>query len=198
MKRFLSRLLIVLIVTAGGVSVYYWPEIRFYLQKETQQQTINDGEFFSQDIIIQKARELSKEAYKAPLEVLPAELKNLNYDQHRDIRFVRENGPWYNKRLPFEIQFFHLGAIFNTSVAVNEIVDGKVQEIKYSPAFFNYGKNNLDGSKFTDLNYAGFRLHYPLNTSRYYDELIFLFGGQLLQSFGQGAEVWFVCPGTGY
>lgn len=75
MKRFLSRLLIVLIVTAGGVSVYYWPEIRFYLQKETQQQTINDGEVFSQDIIIQKARELSKEAYKAPLEVLLAELK---------------------------------------------------------------------------------------------------------------------------
>lgn len=188
MKRFLSRLLIVLIVTAGGVSVYYWPEIRFYLQKETQQQTINDGEVFSQDIIIQKARELSKEAYKAPLEVLPAELKNLNYDQHRDIRFVRENGPWYNKRLPFEIQFFHLGAIFNTSVAVNEIVDGKVQEIKYSPAFFNYGKNNLDGSKFTDLNYAGFRLHYPLNTSRYYDELISFLGASYFRALGKGQK----------
>lgn len=60
MKRFLSRLLIVLIVTAGGVSVYYWPEIRFYLQKETQQQTINDGEFFSQDIIIQKLANFPK------------------------------------------------------------------------------------------------------------------------------------------
>lgn len=60
MKRFLSRLLIVLIVTAGGVSVYYWPEIRFYLQKETQQQTINDGEVFSQDIIIQKLANFPK------------------------------------------------------------------------------------------------------------------------------------------
>ena len=67
------------------------------------------GEDFNRDILITKAVKLSKEPYEAPADNLPQELKDLSYDQYRDIRFVRENGPWYGKRLPFEVQFFSSG-----------------------------------------------------------------------------------------
>lgn len=46
----------------------------------------------------------------------------------------------------------------------------------------------MDGSKFTDLNYAGFRLHYPLNTSRYYDELISFLGASYFRALGKGQK----------
>ena len=97
---------------------------------------------------------------------------------------MRENGPWYGKRLPFEVQFFHLGSLFQVSVPINEVIDGKAKPIDYSPAFFNYGKNDL---KITDnhLGYAGFRLHNPLNSPTYYDELVSFLGASYFRALGK-------------
>ena len=143
-----------------------------------------DGEVFNRDVLITKAVKLSKQPYQAPADDVPQELKDLTYDQHRDIRFVRENGPWYGKRLPFEVQFFHLGSLFQVSVPINEVIDGKAKPIDYSPAFFNYGKNDL---KITDnhLGYAGFRLHNPLNSPTYYDELVSFLGASYFRALGK-------------
>lgn len=151
---------------------------------EEEQARLADG--FDTDKLIEIARNLSESAYKAPDDDVPDELKKLDYDQYRDIRFVRENGPWYQQNRSFEVQFFHPGSIFQTSVPVNEIVKGKVQPIKYSSRFFNYGKNNLEGKNFEDLGYAGFRLHYPLNTTEYYDELISFLGASYFRALGKG------------
>lgn len=143
-----------------------------------------DGEVFNRDVLITKAVKLSKQPYQAPADDVPQELKDLTYDQHRDIRFVRENGPWYGKRLLFEVQFFHLGSLFQVSVPINEVIDGKAKPIDYSPAFFNYGKNDL---KITDnhLGYAGFRLHNPLNSPTYYDELVSFLGASYFRALGK-------------
>lgn len=134
------------------------------------------------------ARNLAARAYESPEDTLPTELKNLDYDEYRDIRFVRENGPWYQQQRPFEVQFFHLGSMFQVSVPINEIVKGKVQPITYSSRFFNYGKNKLDDAHFENLGYAGFRLHYPLNTEEYYDELISFLGASYFRALGKGQK----------
>ena len=47
--------------------------------------------------------------YVAPVSRLPAELKALNYDGLRDIRYRPEKAIWREHGLPFELQFFHLG-----------------------------------------------------------------------------------------
>ena len=151
-----------------------------------EQAKLADG--FNKKQLVEIAKSLSEKAYERPADNLPEELKNLNYDQHRDIRFVRENGPWYNKKLPFEVQFFHLGSMFQISVPINEIVNGKVQPIKYSSDFFNYGKNRLDTQALKDVGYAGFRLHYPLNTRQYYDELISFLGASYFRALAVGQK----------
>ncbi len=142
------------------------------------------GEDFNRDILITKAVKLSKVPYEAPTDNLPQELKDLSYDQYRDIRFVRENGPWHGKRLPFEVQFFHPGSLFQTTVPINEVFNGKSRPINYSPDFFNYGKNTF---KITDnhLGYAGFRLHTPLNSPTYYDELVAFLGASYFRALGK-------------
>mgnify|MGYP003521848330 CR=1 FL=1 len=48
---------------------------------------------FSFQNVIDKARELSKKPYVLPDTITSSELLNLSYDQYRDIRFIRENGP---------------------------------------------------------------------------------------------------------
>lgn len=141
---------------------------------------------FSFESVVSRAKNLAAQPYLAPDDALPEELNSLSYDAHRDIRFVRENGPWYNQRLPYEVQFFHLGNIFQVSVPINEVIDGRTRPIKYSAAFFDYGKNKLPTEKFADLGYAGFRLHNPLNTSSYFDELVSFLGASYFRGLAKG------------
>lgn len=177
-----------LVIIAAGFAFYTVRATIFDYFEANPEEVETVDEVFNPDLIKQKAKFLSEQGYQENVSSLPDELKNLNYDQHRDIRFVRENGPWYNKKLPFEVQFFHLGALFTNGVAINEVVGNKVRPFRYSPAYFNYGKNNLDGRLFENLNYAGFRLHYPLNTANYFDELVSFLGASYFRALGQGQK----------
>ncbi len=152
----------------------------------SQEESVVDVESF--DEIIDLARTLSQSDYKAPNDDVPDSFKNLNYDQYRDIRFVRENGPWYNQKLPFEMQFFHVGSMFQYAVPINEIVQGKAKPIEYSSEFFDYGKNNFESEDFKIDGYAGFRIHAPLNTATYYDELIAFLGASYFRALGKGEK----------
>lgn len=185
MKRKLVKIMAVTLTATVVAAIIFHQEIRNWQMNGQDDDLIIEGEIFTPDMVTEKARKLADTAFQKPDNVLPEELKELNYDQYRDIRFVRENGPWYNKGLTFEVQFFHPGAIFENSVAVNEIIRGRVKKIRYSPEYFNYGKNRLDGAKFENMDYAGFRLHYPINSQSYYDELISFLGASYFRALGK-------------
>lgn len=172
----------------AGAGYFLYGQYKVWRAEDESKEQAKMTDDFGADDLAAIARNLASQTYDAPDDRLPAELKSLDYDQYRDIRFVRENGPWYNKNLPFEVQFFHLGSMFQVSVPINEIVNGKVQPIKYSSQFFNYGKNQLDGKHFENLGYAGFRLHYPLNSKEYYDELISFLGASYFRALGKGQK----------
>ncbi len=183
-----NKLVIVTAAALIGAGIGLFPQIKKYMETAAEPEIIDAGAKFDSQLIVEKARQLAQSSYLAPEDNIPAELKALTYDQHRDIRFVRENGPWYNQRRPFEIQFFHLGALFKTPVLMNEIVGGKVRPMAYSSGFFDYGKNQLNGSEFKNLGYAGFRLHYPLNKASYFDELVSFLGASYFRALGQGQK----------
>lgn len=162
-----------------------WDKYQEFRQAELARvMTVKDKKF-DPGQLTEMAAALAAKPYVPPADNLPDELKKLNYDQYRDIRFSRENGPWYGKKLPFEIQFFHLGSLFLTSVPINEIVNGRIHPLKYSPAYFDYGKNRLNTDELSELGYAGFRLHNPLNTRKYYDELVSFLGASYFRALGK-------------
>lgn len=176
-------IIILLLAIAGAVFLY-----KTGSQAKQQHPAIKPSAEFSLEILMQKAQKLSTQNYIAPNTNMPPEIRDLSYDQHRDIRFVRESGPWYGQGLPFEAQFFHVGSIFQYSVLVNEIINGKVEPIKYSKDFFNYGKNNLGHVDTQNLGYAGFRLHSKLNSPAYYDELISFLGASYFRALAKGQK----------
>ncbi|MGH6610988.1 MAG: glucan biosynthesis protein, partial [Burkholderiaceae bacterium] len=137
-----------------------------------------------------RARELAGKPYSKPAFVLPKPLKDLGYDQTRDIRFDPSQSLWRQQKLPFEVQFFHLGGIFDQPVRIYEVVGKEVREIAFDAADFNYGKNKLDRSQFGKLGFAGFRVHYPLNVVAsapgYKDELVSFLGASYFRALGQG------------
>jgi len=68
----------------------------------------------------------------------------LTYDQYRDIRFQPAKAIWRGTNLPFELQMFHPGRYYTEPVRISEIVSGRPREIVFDPAYFDYGKNNID------------------------------------------------------
>src|ERR1043165_545912 len=118
---------------------------------------------FGFDEIAERAKGLAAKPYVAPPDNLPAELKQLNYDQMRDIRFKPDRALWRQERLPFELMFFHLGHYQTQAVRINEIVGGQARPVPFKREDFDYGKNSqLSPGKWGDVGYAGFRAHYHI------------------------------------
>ena len=141
---------------------------------------------FGLDDVDRIAKELATRPQAKSAFVLPKALKDLSYDQTRDIRFNPDRALWRADKLPFEIQFFHLGGYFDQPIRVHEIVGKEVREVAFDSDSFNYGANKLDPTQLRKLGFAGFRIHYPLNTPRYKDEVGVFLGASYFRVLGKG------------
>src|SRR4051812_13605726 len=84
------------------------------------------------------AQELAQKAFVAPDAKLPDNLKDLDYDKYRKIRFVPDKAIWRGDGLPFQLQLFHRGFFFSNRVDLFEVSQGKAQPIHYSPSLFTF------------------------------------------------------------
>jgi glucans biosynthesis protein len=142
---------------------------------------------FNFDDVAQRARELAGQPYKRGAG-LPKELQALDYDRYRDIRYRPERFVWRDARLPFELAFFHQGLYFDQPVRIHEVTAEGVSEIRFDPEAFDYGANKLDPAKLRNagLGFAGFRVHYPVNTPKYKDEVLVFLGASYFRALGKG------------
>lgn len=141
---------------------------------------------FNFEDVASKARRLAATAYAKPEKNVSKALANLDYDQYRDIRFDPSRSWWRNAKLPFELAFFHQGRTFDTPVKVHEIAGRNVHEIRFDPKSFHYGANNLQPRDLAGLGFAGFRVHYPVNTTKYKDEVLVFLGASYFRAVGKG------------
>lgn len=141
---------------------------------------------FGFEQVAAKAQTLARQSYQAPADDLPSELKELNYDQYRDIRFKQDRSVWRKQNLPFELQLFHPGLYYNAPVKISLVANGRAAPLQFNADSFDYGKNKLDRSKLKNIGYAGFRVHYPLNSTKYKDELLVFQGASYFRALGAG------------
>ncbi|WP_245791827.1 glucan biosynthesis protein [Modicisalibacter ilicicola] len=141
--------------------------------------------------VIERARQMAGGEYQAPSSPLPDSLANMSYNDYRDIRFRQESALWRDERL-FEVQFFHPGFLYDAPVETHVLKEGRVETLDFDMSMFNYEKDaaplreevaRLDRQK---LGFAGFRLHYPLNTPHYKDEFLVFLGASYFRIAGRG------------
>jgi len=134
------------------------------------------------------ARAHAQQPYVAAAVKLPAAIAHLTYDQYQSIRFRRADALWRNQSL-YEVQFFHRGFNFDRRVTISEVVDGAAHVVPYNPTWFDFGKVVRQPGKLPrDLGYAGFRVHYPLHTPGYKDELIVFLGASFFRVLGRNQD----------
>ena len=144
-----------------------------------------DASPFDRSIVRQLARDAANKPYKAPDTKLPDNLKNLDYDHYRQIRFLPERALWRSEKLPFQVQFFHRGFFYAPRIDIYEVANGQATKIAYRPDDFSFG-SNTPPSPDMDLGFAGFRIHAPINKPDYYDEVCVFLGASYFRAVAKG------------
>ena len=130
------------------------------------------------------AQERVKQPYRTPFEALPDALNNLTFEQYRNIRYRPGSSLWRGQGL-FEIEFFHRGYHNRQRVNVFEVSNGGVTAIAYNAAYFTFGNLAKVPKAPASLGYAGFRVHFPLQTPAYKDELLAFLGASYFRALAR-------------
>jgi glucans biosynthesis protein len=140
------------------------------------------------DYVAQRALERAQKPFHSPRADLPKVLRQdyLNYDKYREIRFRRDKALWTAEDLPFRIEFFHPGYIYQEPVHINEFTSTHVQSIRFVQDFFDYGDLKIQNEIPANTGYAGFRVLYELNRTNQWDELGAFLGASYFRLLGKG------------
>jgi len=141
---------------------------------------------FGFEDVAKRARALAEQPYKPPAIRMPNEIRDLDYDQYRDIRFRPEKAIWRPEKLPFELMLFLQGRAVSEPVAINLVEPSGERPLAFDPALFDFGKNKIDPDKLRDLDFNGFRVHFPLNKPSYKDEVLVFQGASYFRAVGKG------------
>lgn len=129
---------------------------------------------FDRDWLVNRARELSLQAFD--LEELEEghPLTTLDYDDYRHINFDRNAAIWAREGRQFTIDLFHPGFIFRTPVSINLVVGGVSRRVLYTTDIFEYGEPVEDVKRIPAEGYSGFRIHnYSEQNDRFREFLVF-------------------------
>ena len=137
--------------------------------------------------VAQRALERARHPFHSPREDLPRVLRqeNLDYDKYREIEFRHEKALWLAEGLPFRVEFFHPGYLYQEPVHVNEFTPTYVQPIRFVQDFFNYRALHIQNEIPVNTGYAGFKVLYQLNDADKWDELGSFLGASYFRLLGK-------------
>ncbi len=141
---------------------------------------------FSFAFVEQAAKDLAATPFQAPPPI-PEPLKKLDYDDWRKIRFQTDQALWRKAELPFELQFFHPGFLYDRTVKVNIVDDGKIEPLVVTREMFDYSQvKDIEGQMPPEIGAAGFRVHTAINTHTYLDEFVVFLGASYFRAVAKG------------
>ena len=140
------------------------------------------------DYIAKKAQQRALKPFRSPRVDLPDILRadKLDYDKYREIEFRNDKSLWSADDLPFRVQFFHPGYLYEEPVHINEFTLTAVQPVPFVQDWFNYRGLQIQKRIPTDVGYAGYRLLGQLNEPGKWDEIGAFLGASYYRLLGKG------------
>ncbi len=146
------------------------------------------------DDLVALARDLSRTDYAPPRSRLPSSLIRLEYEAYRGIAFRPESALWRDES-PFEVQLFHPGFLYTDPVRIHLVEEEQIRVLEFDADRFAYRNAaepiaevaaTLPASGPESPGYAGFRIHYPLNSDGSKDEVAVFLGASYFRLLGRG------------
>lgn len=139
-------------------------------------------------LVSSRAKALAQQDFSPPPQEVPRALEDLSYQQYRAIRFRPEKARW-REQAPFELQFFHPGFLYQQPVVMHEVnMGGLHSRVGFSTELFDYGEEppEISTEESQQLGFSGFRVHYPLHSEEYKDEVVVFQGASYFRLVGPG------------
>ena len=136
---------------------------------------------FNLDNVSELAKTLAARPFKPP-ESVPDFLKQLSYDQYRDIRFDSAQSLWRDGGGKFQVQFIHPGRYYDHAVSINVRDSTGSHRVAFSPKLFTYGRNKIADQIPAELGFAGFRITYPFYKKDEYNHTIVFAGASYFRA----------------
>jgi glucans biosynthesis protein len=110
---------------------------------------------FSFPRLVERARKLAAQPYRAPQVPAPALVKELDYETVGRIHYNLD----YALSGQFPTTFFHLGSYFPKTIRMYELRDGQARELLYQPHYFDMPADSPAKRFPIDAGFAGFHVH---------------------------------------
>jgi glucans biosynthesis protein len=140
---------------------------------------------FSHRWLQEHARERSTQPYAPEPMAQDNSLRLLSYDDYRRIVFDPDAAIWGDAAQPFRLQLFHPGFLHTTPVGIHLVGDEMARRLVFSTDFFNYYDSPVDIDRVDADGYAGFRVHYPINTPERDEEFLVFLGASYFRAVGK-------------
>ncbi|MEC9345179.1 MAG: glucan biosynthesis protein G [Pseudomonadota bacterium] len=130
-----------------------------------------EGIPFSPQDVIEAAATLARSEYQPPAP-MPAELSRIDQQTYRAIHFRKSEAIWSASTTRFSVELFAPGYIYTQGVDIHLVQDGMARRVAATPQTFE--TTNADVARLLETigRFAGFRIHYPINSDDYADEFL--------------------------
>lgn len=148
-----------------------------------------EGENFSRKTVIERARIMSHEPFKPPMQA-PEILTSLDYSEYRKINYQQDAAVWGRAPTRLSIQLFAPGFLYRDLVDIYIVENGKSSPLTISEDSFRVPDPALAKILAEIGKYAGMRLHYPLNSEDYADEFLVFQGASFFRVLLTATTAW--------
>jgi glucans biosynthesis protein len=142
---------------------------------------------FEADTVREFARRIA--AQPRPLRQIDKDspLRDISYDQFRDIRVNPEAAIWRTEQVPFRLEPLPGGFLFTTPVAISIVDHGVARDLSILPDTFLLGPSVLKLAGQT-IPISGFRLRAHINSRSVWDEFLVFQGAAYFRAVGKGGQ----------
>jgi glucans biosynthesis protein len=112
-------------------------------------------------------------------------LRQLSYEQFREIRFNSDRAVWRNEQVPFRLELLPAGFVYDTPVAVSIVENGMARDLSAPPGMFTLGPQVPKQLANQALPLSGFNVRTMLNSRGSWDEFLMFQGATFFRAVGK-------------
>jgi len=141
---------------------------------------------FTAATVPEMAKKLSAENPAPKLLDTGSPLRQITYDQYRDIRVNAETAIWRNEQVPFRVEVLPAGFLFEAPVTVSVVENGLARDLVAAPGTFILGPSIAKQLGTMNLPLSGFRVRGHINSRSIWDEFLVFQGASYFRSIAKG------------
>jgi glucans biosynthesis protein len=144
-----------------------------------------DAGEFSRSVVLDRARKLASEPFKAP-DALPDALTSLSAGDFASIRFREDRRFFAEPPTGFAVDLVHPGFIYTVPVEIYLVENGQAKPVPYDPEFFAFGNVSPPAGDALPAGFAGFRVLSALNQADVMTPFASYAGASYFQAISRG------------